>query len=313
MPTRHLAAAAAIAWRIPARAGHARPNCLVGRDPSDDGGRGLVRGARGRRRPLVVQRAHLVLPVILISIVPISIAGWGVRETAMVAAFAYAGLAQADGLIVSVLFGGGLLLLGIAGGVVWLLTAERAERRIMPERPRRNDSARARARRREVARDHFGHQFVEADPVLPAEDGARLGGVAYQIVDLGRAEIARIDPDERLAGLGVDAGLLGALPAPCDLRSTSANARSTNSRTCAFAGREHVVVGLVLLQHQPHALDIVAGVAPVALGVEIAEIELLLQAEFDARHRARDLARDEGLAADRASWLNRMPLEACRP
>jgi hypothetical protein len=74
-----------------------------------------------------------VLPVILISVVPISIAGWGVRETAMVAAFAYAGLAQADGLIVSVLFGGGLLVLGILGGVVWLLTAERAARRIVPE------------------------------------------------------------------------------------------------------------------------------------------------------------------------------------
>ncbi len=64
-----------------------------------------------------------------------------------------------------------------------------------------------------------------------------------------------------------------------------------------LAGRQHVVVGLVLLQHQPHALDVVARVAPVALGVEIAEIEALLQAELDRRDRARDLARDEGLAA----------------
>ena len=38
-----------------------------------------------------------------------------------------------------------------------------------------------------------------------------------------------------------------------------------------LAGGEHVVVGLVLLQDPPHALDIVARVAPVALGVEIAE------------------------------------------
>ena len=70
----------------------------------------------------------LVLPVILISIVPISIAGWGVRESVMVAAFSYAGLPQDDGLIVSLLFGAELLLLGIAGGAIWILTTARAER-----------------------------------------------------------------------------------------------------------------------------------------------------------------------------------------
>ena len=80
-----------------------------------------------------------------------------------------------------------------------------------------------------------------------------------------------------------------------------------------LAGGQHVVVRLVLLQDAPHALDVVAGMAPVALGVEVAEVELVLQAELDRGDRAGDLARDEGLAADRASWLNRMPLEACMP
>ncbi len=70
----------------------------------------------------------LVLPVVLISIVPISIAGWGVREGAMVAAFAYAGLPQSDGLIISLLFGAMFLALGAAGGVVWVLSSDRAER-----------------------------------------------------------------------------------------------------------------------------------------------------------------------------------------
>ena len=36
-----------------------------------------------------------------------------------------------------------------------------------------------------------------------------------------------------------------------------------------------VVVGLVLLEHQPHRLDVVAGEAPVALGVEVAERQLV--------------------------------------
>jgi uncharacterized membrane protein YbhN (UPF0104 family) len=62
----------------------------------------------------------LVLPVILVTVVPISIAGWGVREGAMVAAFAYAGLPQSDGLIVSLLFGAGSLAVGVIGGIFWI-------------------------------------------------------------------------------------------------------------------------------------------------------------------------------------------------
>jgi uncharacterized membrane protein YbhN (UPF0104 family) len=72
----------------------------------------------------------LVLPVVLVAVVPISIAGWGVREGAMVAAFAYAGLPQADGLIVSLLFGAGFLVLGACGGVIWVTTSERAMRSV---------------------------------------------------------------------------------------------------------------------------------------------------------------------------------------
>ena len=70
----------------------------------------------------------LVLPVILITVVPISIAGWGVRESAMVAAFAYAGLPQSDGLIVSLLFGFSFLAVGILGGVFWIITVDRGDR-----------------------------------------------------------------------------------------------------------------------------------------------------------------------------------------
>jgi uncharacterized protein (TIRG00374 family) len=74
----------------------------------------------------------LVLPVILVAIIPISIAGWGVREGAMVAAFASAGLPQNDGLIVSLLFGVGYLVLGVAGGVVWITSNDRGSRVVVP-------------------------------------------------------------------------------------------------------------------------------------------------------------------------------------
>ena len=69
----------------------------------------------------------VVLPVALIAVVPISIAGWGVREGAMVAAFAYAGLPQSDGLLVSILFGFSYLMLGVLGGLVWVLGPQRTK------------------------------------------------------------------------------------------------------------------------------------------------------------------------------------------
>ena len=85
------------------------------------------RAAR-RRENVRRQTSIFFLSVVLVTIVPISIAGWGVREGAMVAAFAYAGLQQADGLIVSLLFGAGYLVLGVVGGLIWVLTSDRSKR-----------------------------------------------------------------------------------------------------------------------------------------------------------------------------------------
>ena len=55
-------------------------------------------------------------------------------------------------------------------------------------------------------------------------------------------------------------------------------------------GGNHVVVRLVLLEHQPHRLDVVLGVAPVALGVEVAQRQVAGQAELDGGGAVRDFA-----------------------
>jgi hypothetical protein len=62
----------------------------------------------------------LMPPVLLIATIPVSIAGWGVRESSMIAAFAYARLAESDGLTLSVLFGAVSFAVGIVGGIVWI-------------------------------------------------------------------------------------------------------------------------------------------------------------------------------------------------
>jgi glycosyltransferase 2 family protein len=68
------------------------------------------------------QVLFLIPPVILISSIPVSIAGWGVRESSTIMAFAYAGLSQSDGLIVSILFGAASFVVGVVGGIIWIVS-----------------------------------------------------------------------------------------------------------------------------------------------------------------------------------------------
>ncbi|MCA1455211.1 flippase-like domain-containing protein [Bradyrhizobium sp. BRP22] len=68
---------------------------------------------------------QLVPPVMLITMLPISIAGWGVREASMGLAFGYAGLAANEGVNVSLLFGAVSFIVGAFGGLVWILSAEK--------------------------------------------------------------------------------------------------------------------------------------------------------------------------------------------
>jgi uncharacterized membrane protein YbhN (UPF0104 family) len=68
----------------------------------------------------------LTPPIMLITMMPISIAGWGVREATMMVAFGYAGLAQTDGTVVSILFGAVYFIVGAIGGLVWIFSAEKA-------------------------------------------------------------------------------------------------------------------------------------------------------------------------------------------
>jgi glycosyltransferase 2 family protein len=70
----------------------------------------------------------LIPPIMLITMMPISIAGWGVREATMMVAFGYAGLAQTDGTVVSILFGAVSFVVGCVGGIVWIFSSEKSEK-----------------------------------------------------------------------------------------------------------------------------------------------------------------------------------------
>jgi hypothetical protein len=75
---------------------------------------------------------QLVPPVMLITMLPISIAGWGVREATMGLAFGYAGLLPNEGVNISLLYGAVTFLVGAFGGVVWIFSAEKAAQGAAP-------------------------------------------------------------------------------------------------------------------------------------------------------------------------------------
>lgn len=62
----------------------------------------------------------IVPAAILLSMVPISINGWGVREGAMVGGLALLGVARQEALLISVLFGLAMMVAALPGSVLWL-------------------------------------------------------------------------------------------------------------------------------------------------------------------------------------------------
>ncbi len=67
------------------------------------------------------QLALVFPPAILVSAVPVSIAGWGLREGAVVLGFSVLGLPATEAVAVSLLFGVSEILTGALGGAIWAI------------------------------------------------------------------------------------------------------------------------------------------------------------------------------------------------
>ena len=82
--------------------------------------------ARGIGLNVGIEVFILLLPlVLLLSLLPVSIAGWGVREGAMIACLSLVGVDAASAFAVSALFGLTYVLAGLPGGLVWLLSGSK--------------------------------------------------------------------------------------------------------------------------------------------------------------------------------------------
>src|ERR671914_187270 len=112
----------------------------------------------------------------------------------------------------------------------------------------------------EIGIDHQTNHLLKACARRPAELLTRLARVADQMLHLCGAEEARVDPD---VVFGVEPHLVER-----DLHELA--------NRVSLAGGDHEVVRLVLLQHEPHGLDVVPGVAPITLRFKVPERKLLL-------------------------------------
>lgn len=92
--------------------------------------------ARGVNVELSVAEAFIVVPpALLAATMPISIAGWGVREVSMVGTFALVGVPAERAVVVSVLYGLLLIAWGLFGGLVWLAAGRLVARSTEAPRP----------------------------------------------------------------------------------------------------------------------------------------------------------------------------------
>jgi glycosyltransferase 2 family protein len=87
--------------------------------------------ARGLGLNVSLSDCLVIVPLSnLVQALPISIAGWGVREGFFVAAFGMAGIAAPQALAISILFGLINLLISLPGGVLWLMNGSTDQREL---------------------------------------------------------------------------------------------------------------------------------------------------------------------------------------
>lgn len=83
--------------------------------------------ARGLSIDLALEHSLLLVPLVtLVTVLPVSISGWGLRESAMVVALGLIAVPPVQALSLSILYGLVVMACGVPGGFIWLLALRHA-------------------------------------------------------------------------------------------------------------------------------------------------------------------------------------------
>src|SRR3972149_6573751 len=136
----------------------------------------------------------------------------------------------------------------------------------------------------EVGFDHDAHELLELYLWPPAELPLRLGRISHQRVHFRRTQIAGINLD---------------MFVPIQFQETERFLDKFLYRVALPIGDDKISRPR-LLKHEPHRHNIFRRIAPVPPGLEVSQVEFILQSDFNPGHRACDLSAHESRSPSRA-------------
>src|SRR5215470_5738735 len=110
---------------------------------------------------------------------------------------------------------------------------------------------------------------------MPTKPLAGLGCISDQLINFSRSE-------EALVNLHIGLPVVDAY-----VREGRSNEVTNTMRR---TGGNHVILRRILLEHEPHGLNVVSCKAPIAFRIQVAQYQLILQALLDSRYTLGYLA-----------------------
>ena len=136
---------------------------------------------------------------------------------------------------------------------------------------------------------------------LPTQHGLDLGWVANEQFDFGGAVKLGVDAHHGFAGGDIDGGfVVGGAPEVHGNACALEGHADKVAHGFGAVGGQHEGVGFVRLQHAPHAFDVFFGIAPVAFGVEVAQLQHIKLAQPDFGHAVGNFSGHKFAATQRA-------------
>ena len=160
---------------------------------------------------------------------------------------------------------------------------------------------------RHVGVDHHLNEFLKRGAGHPPKFLLRESGVADEQVNFSGAEELGIGADANntvlVGGDGVDA-----FTRPCQVHADVGKSEGNHvANAVGSPGCDDVIAWLVLLEHAPLHLNIVAGKAPVALGINVADPQALVKTVSDACCSHGNFSGNEFKATARALVVEENP------
>mmetsp|Transcript_14834 Transcript_14834/g.30585 ORF Transcript_14834/g.30585 Transcript_14834/m.30585 type:complete len:350 (-) Transcript_14834:231-1280(-) len=153
---------------------------------------------------------------------------------------------------------------------------------------------------------HFNHlldQVREGSAGDPSQLVLGLGGVSQQEIDFSGTEVTgvNLDQDTRFIG-GINTNFFdgsgGSLPFNLSVDHGKGSLDEFTD-SVGFSRGQYVIIGFVLLKHSPHTFNIITGVSPITLSVEVTQEKSFLLAFANGSNGGGDFTSDESSSTTR--------------